>query len=222
MTLPDYKNSIDLRQKLAETMEVEIDDACEKNADKWKSRRLGSSQIGLACSRQLWYGFRWAKTEVIGQAGRPAGRVYRLFNRGHREEPYLIEYLKNIGCRFLEPENGEQHTFSDFGDHIVTKLDAIGYMPSKFGIEDKVLFEFKTANLTNFNKMQKNGIIKEQPKYWAQVNFSSLLADIDWICLVLSVRMTMTSISNFIPETMNSQVSWLIKLNMLWPQQHHL
>lgn len=182
----DYENDVAVREKIAETMMVEIDEFCEASNDRRHSRRLGSSKIGESCSREIWYGFRWAKKDELGSANRPAGRVIRLFNRGHREEPVLIQHLINIGCTMEEPPEGqEQFTFSSCEDHAVTKLDMIGYLPPKFQVVEKVMFEFKTANQNSFNAMKKNGIQVEQPKYWAQVCFSGRLTGLKYVLIVV-------------------------------------
>ena len=52
---------------------------------------LGASVIGRACAREVWYGFRWAKKPAFN------GRMLRLFNRGHLEEPRMVALLKMIG-----------------------------------------------------------------------------------------------------------------------------
>jgi hypothetical protein len=181
-----YETDILIREKIAESLEVEIDDYCESIVDADNRTRLGSSQIGKSCSREIWYGFRWAKKPVLGTATRPAGRVARLFNRGHREEPALIKYLEAIGCKFIAPPDGrDQHPFSSCEEHAGTEVDGIGYLPPKFGVDEKVLFEFKTANMNYFNRMKKHGIQNEQPKYWAQVNFAGLLAGLKYVCFVV-------------------------------------
>jgi len=48
---------------------------------------LGISIIGDDCSRKLWYSFRWVK--LIQHEG----RMRRLFNRGHHEEPLFEKFL---------------------------------------------------------------------------------------------------------------------------------
>lgn len=61
---------------------------------------LGISEIGEACSRKIWYKFRWMGQEYFD------GRMRRLFARGHREEEKYISYLEGIGCkvyRFQDP-----------------------------------------------------------------------------------------------------------------------
>lgn len=54
---------------------------------------LGASEIGRTCDNYLWLKFRWAFNEQFD------GRRLRLFQRGHREEAYFIEYLEGIGCK---------------------------------------------------------------------------------------------------------------------------
>ena len=182
MTDNTYENDIVIREKIAETMMVEIDDACEQDAEKWRSKRVGSSGIGHSCSRRVWYEYRWAVTPTIGSEKRPAGQVYRLFNRGHREEPEVEKHLTRIGCRFVPPPEGkDQHKFYAVEGHAVTKLDGILYLPEKFGVKEPAVLEIKTANMSGFAKMQKEGVRKAEPKYWAQANFSCELADLHYI-----------------------------------------
>jgi len=109
-----------------------------------------------------------------------------LFNRGHREEEVLLHHLSAIGCEFIPPPDGtHQHAFSACEGHSGTEVDGIGYLPKKYGVDEKVLFEFKTANMTYFNKMRKHGIRKEQPKYWSQSNFAGALAELNYVCYVV-------------------------------------
>jgi len=180
MDINDFKT----RNQIAETIEVEIDDYCEKSADRWRSRRLGSSAIGKPCSRQIWYGFRWVKEDEFGSENRPAGQVFRLFNRGHREEPVVVGLLQAIGCKLLSTDES-QETYSDCHDHAVTKLDGVIHLPEKFGVTEKVLLEIKTASDTNFNKMQKKKVITAEPKYWDQMCFSAELGDFNYALFVV-------------------------------------
>ena len=48
--------------------------------------------LGKECPRAVWYDFRWVHMEKHG------GRMLRLFRRGHREEPAMVEYLRMIGA----------------------------------------------------------------------------------------------------------------------------
>ncbi len=72
---------------------------------------LGASAIGKECARSLWYEFR--------KCSRPDfdGRLYRLFNRGHREEATFVEELRGIGC--------EVHEFDAAGNHSNSSLATV-------------------------------------------------------------------------------------------------
>ncbi|UPT53330.1 putative exonuclease RecB type protein [Synechococcus phage Ssp-JY38] len=53
---------------------------------------LGASVVGDECARARWYAFRWA-TKVEFE-----GRILRLFDRGHKEEPRFFEWLDMVGA----------------------------------------------------------------------------------------------------------------------------
>lgn len=75
-----------------------IDRQVELNAEREFPFRahLGGSMIGRQCDREIFYGFRWAKRPAH------AGRLLRLFARGHREEFNFVRYLRSIGCEVRE------------------------------------------------------------------------------------------------------------------------
>ena len=118
---------------------------------------LGCSTIGEECRRKLWLGFRWADSPTF------PGRILRLFETGHREEERLIENLKAIGCRF----EGSQHEVSFFGGHMKGHIDG-----AFFGLPESPktwhLFEAKTMSKKYFDALEKEGLEKSKPVYWAQ------------------------------------------------------
>lgn len=57
---------------------------------------LGGSMIGKPCERELWYSFRWSQLPKFD------GRMYRLFDRGHKEEFRFVDYLLGIGMEVRE------------------------------------------------------------------------------------------------------------------------
>lgn len=177
---------IEDQKRLAESLLIDIDEYCEKTYSDGHRNHLGGSLIGKPCSRQLWYSFRWAKQSDFnnydseGNVTRSAGQTLRLFQRGHREEIPFTEYLNGIGCRLeATPEN--QLRISDVGGHFGGSLDNVGYLPDRYGIPDRILFEFKTANMSYFNKLKNrekknanSGLVepifpKVWPVYWSQV-----------------------------------------------------
>lgn len=136
------------------------------------SRRLGASQIGKECERQLWYSFRWAsKGEGFD------GRMLRLFDRGHREEPVFIAELRAIGAQVhdFNPQTGEQFEFTDQGGHFVAKIDgaALGLpeAPKTWHVVG-----LKTANEKSFNDTKKKGVKEAKPEHYAQNQIEMRLA----------------------------------------------
>lgn len=63
----------------------------ENNLEFPFRNHLGGSLIGRPCLRELWYSFRWARKPSF------AGRMLRLFERGHLEEFRFVKYLKMAG-----------------------------------------------------------------------------------------------------------------------------
>ena len=144
-------------------------DIAQQIDQHWKATKnepprphLGASILGTECERALWYGFRWA-TLVIFE-----GRLLRLFERGHAEEPSINRNLKAIGMTVWErdPETGKQFTFSDHGGHFGGSLDGIGQMPDT---AYAMVLEFKTSALKGFDDMVKNGVQKSKPLHYAQM-----------------------------------------------------
>jgi hypothetical protein len=134
------------------------------------SRRLGASQIGRECERELWFSFRWCNTGVKFD-----GRMLRLFNRGHREEAVFVSELRGIGCEVhdLDPTTGQQFTFVGCGGHFVAKVDGVvrGLPESATTWHD---VSFKTANAKSFAAIQKGGIAGK-PEHFAQVQIEMRL-----------------------------------------------
>lgn len=70
-----------------------VDKGVEAKEQRKKGRtHLGASVLGRKCLRQIWYGWRWV--HVV----KHSGRLLRLFNRGHREEDRLVEWLRDAGA----------------------------------------------------------------------------------------------------------------------------
>ena len=136
-------------------------EARRKNAHR---PHLGGSQIGTECERALWYQFRWMATPKID------GRTLRLFETGDREEERLIDNLRSVGVRVFarDPHDGKQFTRKQFGGHFAFSADGIG---SGFAESSKPhLLEFKTMNQKSFDDINKHGLKKSKPVYWAQVH----------------------------------------------------
>jgi len=140
-----------------------IEEYWKKRGDSETRRTyLGASIIGHECERKLWYDFRHCTSEDF------SGRLYRLFNRGHREEDTFVEELKGIGCEVHQFDSkGEQFAVSDCGGHFKGHTDG-----AALGIPDAPktwhLLEFKTSSAKEFKKLDK-GVEQAKPMHYAQM-----------------------------------------------------
>ena len=108
---------------------------------------LGASIIGRECTREIWNSFHWVTRPKF------KGRILRLFNRGHLEEPRIVALLLMIGCQFWQFDaNGKQFRISGHKGHFGGSMDGVVQ-----GIPDlpdePLVAEFKTHGSKSFYKM---------------------------------------------------------------------
>jgi len=167
-------------KQLSTQLKSDIDSWCEYHFDDGARSHLGASEIGHSCAKYLWLKFRWTFYKKFD------GRMQRLLNRGHFEEPRFIQYLEGIGCTVqqFDPEaiaRGEtdkgkmQIRISAAKGHFGGSVDSIVGLPTRYNIEGNLLGEFKTQGLgkqgnkiSNFEKLLKEGVVKYKPVHWAQ------------------------------------------------------
>jgi len=120
----------------------------ETNAEDWRRLHLGASIIGTECSRALWYSFRWVSPPGFD------GRMLRLFERGQREEDWVIEELTELGWEVkATDDDGNQWRFEEFGGHFGGSID--GAVLGVPGAEKTWhLLEVKTSNDRRFRTLQ--------------------------------------------------------------------
>jgi hypothetical protein len=153
------------RDAIADQIKQDINTACVQMYVDKKRTHLGGSLIGAECARMIWYRFRWMIYENLH------GRVARLFERGHREEDRIIEWLNAIGFNVQQvDDNGNQFRIVDLEGHFGGSCDGIqSSLPERYGIHtNRLLLEFKTANKEGFQKMINLGVVKANEQYWAQ------------------------------------------------------
>lgn len=165
----------------------------ELAAEDWRRPHLGASQIGKECSRHLWYGFRWAldpdrhpqrplspkKLEKGWRAeDNRRGRLLRLFERGQREEAWVVEDLRAIGCEVWDAdEHGRQWRVSlapHFGgscDGVVRGLPEAPKTPH--------VLEVKTSNRDRFAELVAKGVRHAKPEHYAQMQVYMLGLQLD-------------------------------------------
>jgi len=142
-----------------------INEILEDEQESSNRLHLGGSEIGHWCTRHLFYKFRWC-VEV-----RHEGRMLRLFNRGHYEEPRFISYLEKLGMEVLgeDPRTGQQFTISDAMGHFGGSLDTIMRNVPGFDPKEKFLGEYKTCADKYFKPLVANGVKKEKPDHYSQM-----------------------------------------------------
>ncbi len=139
------------RGLLRHTMPL-ADDAYSEEESEFRAH-LGASIIGRKCSREVWYSFRWTTAKKFD------GRMLRLFNRGHLEEPRMVALLLMIGCKVYQyDDNKKQFRISGHKKHYGGSLDAV--IVGCPDIPDHpILGEFKTHNDKSFTKLVSEGLL---------------------------------------------------------------
>lgn len=138
-------------------------DAYRTGEDKFRSH-MGASLIGGDCARKIWYGFRWSVKSSF------AGRILRLFNRGHSEEARFIAMLLSIGVQVYQQDaNGNQFRISDVGGHFGGSGDGVAFGLPDFAAGTAVLLEFKTHNDKSFKSLAANGVRDAKFEHYVQM-----------------------------------------------------
>lgn len=137
--------------------------AYEDGANEAPRPHLGASIIGHECTRYLWYTFRWAFGKTF------AGRMYRLFQTGNREEERIIANLRQIGVTVhATDENGKQIQVKH-SNHVAGSIDGIAKGFDHYGKNVWHVLEFKTHNDASFKQLVNNGVRKHKPMHYAQM-----------------------------------------------------
>jgi len=164
--------SYETRLKLAETIECDINDSCVDLYDDGHRTHLGASSIGDSCSRKLWYQFRHVKKGFHVADGDHAGRMLRLWQRGHDQEILINNWLSNAGYKvqMIDPETQEQFRFKLVDGHFGGSCDGKVWLPDKFKYPDPLLLEIKTCkDGAAFNNYSKEGVKIHNPQYYTQM-----------------------------------------------------
>jgi len=147
----------------------------EDGAELGFREHLGASIIGRACSRDIWYSFRWVTPSNF------PGRILRLFDRGKREEAVFIAELQGIGVDVKEtdPRTGEQWQYSAHGGHFGGSGDGVALSGIPEAPKSPHILEFKTHNDKSFKLLVKDGVLKAKPEHYAQMQVYMGLSKID-------------------------------------------
>jgi hypothetical protein len=126
---------------------------------------LGASRVGESCLRMLQYEyFNTPKDTPF------PGQTLRIFHRGHEAEQWMIVWLRNAGFDLrTEKEGGGQFGFSAVEGKLRGHADGVFVGgPEEFGPWPR-LWECKCLGAKGFGKLEKEGLKKAYPVYYAQV-----------------------------------------------------
>ena len=139
-------------------------DAFDPEVQTFRSH-LGASMIGRECARDVWYGWRWAVKPSF------EGRMIRLFNRGHLEEPRFLAMFLMIGCDVYQHDaNGKQFRVSHAEGHFGGSGDGVVVNLPDLDPGLPALAEFKTHSEKSFMKVSTVGVKEAKPEHYVQMN----------------------------------------------------
>jgi hypothetical protein len=149
------------------------EDAYNEKDDPWRNH-LGASLIGRECARELWYSFHWATLKKFD------GRMLRLFNRGHLEEPRFVAMLLMIGCQVWQVDaNGKQFRVTGHKGHFGGSMDGVVFdIPDLPGIS--ILTEFKTHGDKSFTKLKADGVMAAKWEHFVQMQIYMGKNNLPW------------------------------------------
>jgi hypothetical protein len=133
------------------------------------------SNLGLECPKRQWLTFLNAYED------KKVNRIYRIFERGKREEEFLVKLLREIGIEVIAPKKDRDEDFLvvHLNGLIKGYLDAIALSGVPEATEKKHVVEFKTMKESVFNDVKKNGLEKAQPTHFMQLQTYMYKSDID-------------------------------------------
>ena len=149
-------------------------DAYDTKNEEFRTH-LGASLIGRNCDRELWYSFRWATNKQFD------GRMLRLFNRGHLEEPRIVALLKMIGCKVWQhTTDGKQFRITGHRGHFGGSLDAVVKGIPDLPADEVCLAEFKTHGEKSFTKLIEAGVTAAKWEHFVQQQMYMAHYDLKW------------------------------------------
>jgi hypothetical protein len=162
---------------------AEVMDRTWKEKQDAQPRRpyLGGSIVGRDCEREIAYQYHATpKDEGKGFSG----QLYRIFDRGHKGEDRMAEYLRVAGFELItHRQDGSQFGFSALDGRFKGHIDgAVVGGPPIAGIDYSKpgLWENKILNAKNFGDLWNHGLKKSKPVYYTQGNLYMAYMDLEW------------------------------------------
>lgn len=142
----------------------DINNAIERNQDRFRRSYLGASSIGNKCTRSLQYSFRHCVESDFDALS------LKRFEDGHYSESVYIKRIKDAGYALQHEENGKQYGFSSHGGWFRGHRDGMFLDLQEFG---NAIWEHKSsAKWTALEKLvekdESTALKKWNETYYAQ------------------------------------------------------
>lgn len=157
-----------------------IDERLEQDQESGHRPHLGASTIGADCSRQTWYGFRWARKANFTSA------TLRRFRDGHQSEELIAQELEKV----VELK-GRQARFQS--GHFGGSIDGMIFSGLVEAPEVPHIWEHKCVGEERFKALQRKQareleayghdhflLSKWERKYFEQAQVYMRKLEIDW------------------------------------------
>lgn len=145
--------------QIAEQILEQVNHALQVNADQKQSKSLSPSMLNHPCHRHVFYQFRWASNPVTHSP-----QTLRIFNRGHRDESQLIQWLQQAGIVVQHVDNGNQIGYDEYNGHVKGFVDGILIIN-----DDHYILECKSINVSTFKVIKNDGLKIGKLEHYLQV-----------------------------------------------------
>lgn len=140
-----------------------------RNAEQKRRAYIQASRIGESCARMVQYEYMQTPYDPDREFD---GYTIRIFDRGHKGEVIVADWLRMAGYNLRTARNnGQQFGFSSLGGKFSGHIDGViigSSAPSSLGFP--CLWEHKTVGAKSWNAIVKNGVQKAKPVYYGQVS----------------------------------------------------
>lgn len=142
-----------------------------QRAEDWRRDHLGASIAGHACDRFLWLSFRWAADP------RHDGQRLRLFERGQREEAWIVEDLRKTGFQVWDRDDAGNQFRVKWG-HLGGSVDGVvlGLIEAPKTVH---VLECKTHGSKSFARLEEKGVRESKPEHYVQMQLYMLGLNLD-------------------------------------------
>lgn len=149
----------------------------EKKDAEPRRKYLGGSIVGRDCEREIAYQY-YGTPKDADKTGF-SGQLYRIFDRGHKGEDRMAEYLRVAGFELVtERADGSQFGFRALDGRFSGHIDGV-ILSNPLGLPPNMLWENKILNNKSFGDTYNHGIKKSKPVYYTQVQLYMAYMELD-------------------------------------------